>query len=79
MPMITYARDELKCSGESENVKETYDCFLKRGTLSDTLSLRAPLIADSETGIIARDSTISVLVGPIINPISAAPMTGFQI
>ena len=58
MPMITYDREQLKCTGESENVKDTYDCFLKRDTLSDTLSLRAPLIADSETGIIAKDSTI---------------------
>ena len=56
--MITYSREDLKCTGESENAKDTYDCFLKRDTQSDTLSLRAPLIADSETGIIAKDSTI---------------------
>ena len=77
--MITYTREDLKCSGVSENAKDSFDCFLKRGTQSDTLSLRAPLIANSETGFIAKYESISVLVGPIINPLSAAPMTGFKI
>ena len=36
--MITYDREELKCTGESENAKDTFDCFLKRDTKSDTLS-----------------------------------------
>lgn len=81
LPMITYNRDELKCTGVSENAKSTFDCFLKRDKLSDTLSLRAPLIADTESGagVIPRDSSISVQVGPITNPLSAAPMTGFEI
>ena len=79
MPMITYNRDELTCNGVSINAKEEFDCFLKRESGSDMLSLRAPLIADPVTGVIARDAEISVLVGPIINPLSAAPVTGFEI
>lgn len=76
-PMITYNRDELTCSGVSANAKVEFDCFLKRESGSDMLSLRAPLIANPDTGVIARDSEISVLVGPITNPLSAAMATGF--
>ena len=76
--MITYDSALLTCSGVSENTRESFDCFLKRAADIDTLSLRAPLLADEE-GVVAAGSIISVQVGPITNPLSSAPVTGFTI
>lgn len=97
-PMITYDPDALQCSGIL-NTKEQFQCFLERGTNTDTIKLFRPLqktVADSTTdetsesvntddvvvadnGKIAVGSDIIFLVGPILNPISTAPMTGFTL
>ena len=84
--MITYDEDELKCSGIS-NTNEEIDCVLQRGFLTDTVILSNALrntegdLEDEEIdrSIIESGSQISFRVGPITNPISAAPVPGFQI
>ena len=84
--MITYIDEELKCSGIM-NTKETITCEMQRGFMVDTIILYSPLyntVADPEDTevdrlIIESGSQISFKVGPILNPISAAPVSGFKI
>jgi hypothetical protein len=81
-PIINY-REDVVCTGIL-NTKETFDCVLYKGSTKDTIVLPDSLMAEQETEDgalvgIGVGQTVAFQVSYIINPISTAPVPGFEI
>ena len=81
-PIINY-RQDIVCTGIL-NTKETFDCTLYKGSTKDTVVLHDSLVAETVTEDgslvgIGVGETVAFQVSYIINPISTAPLPGFQI
>ena len=76
----------LQCSGIL-NAKTTFGCQLQRGGQSDKVTLITPLKktvppgagAGVDTSVIEAGEWISFQIGPITNPISESPVSGFKL
>ncbi len=94
-PIVSYDQGALKCTGLTNTKQGDLECFLIPGREFDIVKLQQPLQktefteneitiaaenqAELATGVIEQGQTVSFKLGPIRNPISTAPISGFEL